>query len=145
MSHTKGAWWIVDRGGENEVDIDAPNEIFGQVTVAMGIGPSNARRIVACVNACAGIRTDDLETAGRLATAEDSSLRRLAEHADTLRAALQTHAEEAAKLIEQRDELLAALQSYMKAGFGNSTDYVLQDQACKAARAAITNATNTTN
>lgn len=60
--------------------------------IAFLVGPSasaNARRIVACVNACAGIPTDDLELC------PSGGLLHLAAHSN--------------RLVEQRDELLAAL------------------------------------
>jgi len=47
-----------------------------------------ARRLHACLAACRGIATEDLETAGRLAVAEDATLRRLQEDSDDLLAAL---------------------------------------------------------
>ena len=93
--------------------------IFADETGNIGIVPNdfgkdlqlaNARRIVACVNACEGISTADLEVAGRLAAAEGATLRRLA---------------------DQRDELLNAIQSainqveymhlkFQETGSGNS-------------------------
>jgi hypothetical protein len=49
---------------------------------------ANARRIVACVNACEGISTEALEHRGHLLQAEDSIIKRLnAEHAELLAAA----------------------------------------------------------
>ena len=52
---------------------------------------ANARRIVACVNACAGIPTDDLEQC------PSGGLFHLADHAN--------------ELVKQREELLAALEA----------------------------------
>jgi hypothetical protein len=43
-----------------------------------------ARRIMAALDACDGIRVEDLETAGRLSAAEESTLRRLKKERDTL-------------------------------------------------------------
>jgi hypothetical protein len=75
---------------------------------------------------------------------------------DNLRAALQAQAEEAAKLIEQKDELLAALK-FLVDSANNLTDAELEDVLCSddqtaanqanaflVARAAITNANNQT-
>jgi hypothetical protein len=76
--------------------------------IAEVVVKANARRIVACVNACAGIPDDMVSHVvafglqGHNKVSEDNS---------TLRDALQTQAEEAAKLIEQRDGLVDALQS----------------------------------
>lgn len=66
-------------------------------------GKEYASRMVACVNALAGVSTDWLEkytAMGATNIMQDNA---------TLRAALQTQAEEAAKLMQQRDELLDAL------------------------------------
>jgi len=41
------------------------------------------------------------------------------------------------QLVEQRDDLLAALRMYIKAGFGNSTDYYAQSDAYNAAIKAL--------
>jgi hypothetical protein len=82
---------------------------------------ANAHRIVACVNACAGYSTDDLELFGRFLSSGEADA--LAEH----------HA-----LIEQqRDELLAALESALKtAEFENHPLRPWQNEA----RAAIAKA-----
>jgi hypothetical protein len=67
MGHTKEPWEVVDRDEENADDCDCNCDINATradgwyVTLAMNIGRENARRIVACVNACEGIRTETLE------------------------------------------------------------------------------------
>lgn len=96
MSHTKEPWKVVNRGDEQCSDIDAkgPEGWGGDVTIAMNIGNDTARRIVACVNACAGISTDRLEDLGK-------PLMNYLFGAD----------EHAANLVKQRDELLAALET----------------------------------
>ena len=45
-----------------------------------------------------------------------------------------------ARLIAAAPELLAALQLFLKVGYGNSTDFAVQAEAYKAARAAIAKA-----
>lgn len=45
---------------------------YGGALVAESVTPSNRRRIIACVNACAGIRTEALEELGPIAMAIDS-------------------------------------------------------------------------
>ena len=59
---------------------------------------ANVRRIVACVNACAGIPTDDLEQC------PSGGLFHLADHAN--------------ELVKQRDELLAALRPLITSRMG---------------------------
>lgn len=74
---------------------------------------ANARRIVACVNACAGIPTDDLE------------------HGDIAKA-LKIFALDSATFRRQRDELLAELEELSLYVAYNGDDWVQ-----KKARAAI--------
>lgn len=79
MSHTKGFLKVSGTGnvvGENRV-------------ICLDASPEDARRIVACWNACAGISTENLE--------ENHSVKWLAEQYNTA--------------VNQRDELLAELKS----------------------------------
>lgn len=94
MSHTKEPWeygedcdseWYVKRAETNE-------QLAFTVVSAPGIAEANARRIVACVNACKGVSTEWLE-------ANKSIVVLGAPIADRFRAVEQ-----------QRDELLAALK-----------------------------------
>lgn len=55
MKHTPGPWRIVPEGFHSTLVSEGQPEI-GQI-----IHEANARRIVACVNACEGINTKDLE------------------------------------------------------------------------------------
>jgi hypothetical protein len=67
-------WWRIDKKLDNN-----------SIIVAIGVGKEDdAKRIVACVNACAGIATDALE-------------------------AVAMQGAPAQKLVEQRDKLLEAL------------------------------------
>lgn len=62
--HTPEPWKTVFRGDEGGLDIDAfvSNGWGDYVTLALNVGEANARRIVACVNACAGVPTERLES-----------------------------------------------------------------------------------
>ena len=92
MSHTKEPWsfspaengleWGVEAGKWGvAICADAPGD---------GTSEANARRIVACVNACAGIPTDDLERC------PSGGLFHLADMAN--------------EVVKQRDELLASVE-----------------------------------
>ena len=73
---------------------------------------ANARRIVACVNACKGISTEDLETLPTLQTALD----------------------EAALIEKQRDELLAALESVAVVAHCGGLDCMSESDALTTVR-----------
>lgn len=83
---------------------------------------ADARRIVACVNACAGISTAELEAAGTIAV----------ECKDEMQVEL-------LKAWKQRDDLLAALKN-MAAKFEASGAAYMSDADWQQASAAITNA-----
>ena len=84
-----------------------------QATFAAIYNDDDARRIVACVNACVGIPTDELETAGRLAAAEESTLRSIQRQRDSFKYAAEYNKRRAEDAEKQRDELLAALELYL--------------------------------
>jgi nitroreductase len=149
MSHTKEPWRIGRFTGP--ASYDEVRETVGNMDVVVDTdtGPyvlagcninfpddarANARRIVACVNACAGYSTDDLEHFGRFLSSGEADA--LAEH----------HA-----LIEQqRDELLAALEYAVEAGLvpissaseGGAVMFSAQVRAADKIRAAIAKATD---
>lgn len=127
MNHTPEPWRL---GRLSHIlDYDRVLETVGphQIVVDNEFGPyvladcnmnfkddaiANARRIVACVNACAGVPLEWLESG------LDGCVQGVREERDqyqsdnvTLRTAIQTQAEEAAKLMAQRDELLAAAKN----------------------------------
>lgn len=98
--HTKEPWSIEDgEQGTNSFYVLGPDRTAAVAKVMnyklLGIGRDNARRIVACVNACAGIPTDDLEAS------PDHGLFHLAEFSN--------------HLVLQRDELLAVLGEALEA------------------------------
>ncbi|OEC40421.1 hypothetical protein [Aeromonas sp. DNP9] len=76
----------------------------------------NARRIVACVNACRGLPTDELEQKGLVAAVGtqlldlDESLTQARAHASTYKARAVKESSRAHELEQQHDELLAALE-----------------------------------
>jgi hypothetical protein len=101
-------------------------------------------RIVACVNACAGLQTEDLE-AGVLREGVGAFIAErdhYKEESATLRAALQTQAEEAAKLMAQRDGLLEAAQAVVDRWDSPSwKDVPHTGEFIHKLRVAVTNAT----
>lgn len=85
--YTKEPWQVSPNGFDILAEVDS---VEGGYVVAMSNRKrTDARRIVACVNACTGYKTDELEQIGRWITSGESA--------------------EVARLNEQRDELLAAL------------------------------------
>ena len=95
-------------------------EVVGCDEYSIFSSGEDARRLVACWNACDGIYTDELEriasTGGMVGPRED-----------------------VARIAAQRDELLAALQNFVKEFEGCYAD---GEPAMIAARAAIQKATN---
>jgi hypothetical protein len=106
MSHTKEPWIIVPGGRfDPEVIITTQHRLDGRKAEICGMDveftghhgdeqKANTRRIVACVNACAGIPTDTLETIPSWSSAGVKTL---------------------ADVEKQRDELLAALEAFTSA------------------------------
>jgi hypothetical protein len=89
MSHTKEPWMAWRDGSDRNLVGPSTNYTVAQCfhTPEVDSCEANARRIVACVNACAGMPTDVLE---------DKSI---------LKAS--------AEIMQQRDELLSALESLL--------------------------------
>ena len=120
--HTKEPWLVtapIDCGPEWGVDAGIWGIAICADAPGNGTSEANARRIVACVNACAGIPTADLEAC------PDRGLFHLADHAN--------------QLVIQRDELLAALENLLKAAdlfFAENEGLCGREQA----RAAIASA-----
>lgn len=119
MSHTKEPWHVAN-GNQIRSERD---QIARAWMMRGGEGKENARRIVACVNACAGISSDDLEryynTGGGIDEAmEEASLR------DHVRA------------IQQRDALQPQAEALHKVaaamGFEAGDDVTLAHIAVKA-------------
>lgn len=102
-SHTQGHLHV---GGNGTIIYGADGWGVANATVFHGrtqpaTSEANARRLVACWNACDGISTADLETAGRLAAADEATLRNLQ---------------------VQRDHLLAVVEHIQRCiGFGTAT------------------------
>lgn len=117
MSHTKEPWRVSGTG----------HLCAGDKVIPYDDLKADARRIVACVNACAELPTEDLDRFGL------GLIEKLRE-------------DEAFSLIKQRDELLAALKGLIEGGDNCVTDRdevsaILRfADANKAARAAIAKA-----
>jgi len=103
MSHTKEPWATEYRktalGQYSQEVFDSEGQVIASMawypvkvseTTTATNREANARRIVACVNACAGFSTEDLELC------PESGLFHLASHA--------------LQLVDQRDELMNALE-----------------------------------
>jgi len=111
--HTQEPWkvchWKDDRRGFEIADRN-------QNRVGFDMTEANARRIVACVNACRGLPTDELEQKG-LVAAVGTQLLAADDRAEgqerEIRKLARTTADAENKLadaLNQRDELLAALE-----------------------------------
>ena len=67
MSHSPEPWAIALQGGEYTLRSVPPPRAFGDVVCSCYLrdnAEANARRICACVNACQGISTEELEEHG---------------------------------------------------------------------------------
>lgn len=66
--HSREPWrvgkhsFIVDNSGANPLSSADDVRLYGGYLVAESVFLNDARRIVACVNACEGIPTDELES-----------------------------------------------------------------------------------
>ena len=92
MSHTKEPWSMLDTGRDIHINKSGGVGFIGSIHIYEHRAEQcreNARRIVACVNACAGLPTDTLETIPSWSSAGVKTL---------------------ADVVKQRDELLAALE-----------------------------------
>lgn len=128
QKHTPGPWKVTGTGTIRYIDAPAGNGIMQEVAACMrveyGDMDANARRIVACVNACEGLSTDLLERFG-LASAFGTEL---------------------LEMEKQRDQLLEALEGMvnMYTAFVNSGDAghwnPESDKEVITARAAIATA-----
>ena len=77
----------------------------GRDQFVYGLTEANAHRIVACVNACAGIETHELELmTGRMSIASQIKA------CDAIYATAEAKATRRSKFARQRDELLAAIE-----------------------------------
>lgn len=94
IEHTKEPWSVGSQGLVQTMD--------GELLVGggMDLAKRNARRIVACVNACAGISTETLEAFDRIHSKGMTYLVSLAGESD--------------RLTTQRDQLLEGLRAAMR-------------------------------
>ena len=109
MEHTKEPWSIGKPPPNGEQTIgDSKGLMVAVATTGYGVSSeANARRIVACVNACVGVGTEYLEDNGPI-------IELVREHNTVLK---------------QRDELLAALNLW-KLASDNAEESELDDMAC---------------
>lgn len=120
QKHTPGPWYP-DANGTVRARSVVPRPGVEDERVASRLTDADARRIVACVNACEGISTaylDDL-AAGR-----------------GIKGHLSAHQTETTRLLEQRGALLAALELIAKSATGTNPDFWTA-QVREVARAAI--------
>lgn len=116
--HTKEPWTYYPEENGLEWGIDAGE--WGIAICAAAPGPSNetaednARRIVACVNACTGIPTNHIEDGSANILAYSINLHRqladMTADRDSWEAQADARVKDCVMFIEQRDELLAALE-----------------------------------
>lgn len=90
--HTNGPWRT---GGGGRFIYDRDGRIIASATRfhdrrEIGTVFANARRIVACVNACEGIRTEALEWRGHLLKAADDTIAAMTDQRDKLRTDLES-------------------------------------------------------
>ena len=91
--HTPGPWYASEEGGNWRAMAADENGGYTIADMCCDDQEANARRIVACVNACAGVPTGALE-----------------DMVTPIRQHLNSADIHAAKLVKQRDELLAELE-----------------------------------
>ena len=99
--HTPEPWYCQDNGTYFDIYGDNDQQRIGDTCASScdgnrGLGDINARRIVACVNACEGMETEHIENQSMLG--------------ETLIDRFNLLKREVGELTKQRDELLAALQ-----------------------------------
>lgn len=123
MSHTKEPWRVCGRtvsGPKGLLIEDSYGEAIAVVHEGGCDDEADARRIVAAVNACAGIPTDALESGVARQVLDEI--------------------EAAVKLEKQRDELLAALEELHRVNLNNykhDPDDYKNTRQCQMAEAAI--------
>jgi hypothetical protein len=118
MSETKHTPepWLVNFNSMSVPTISAKYERIALVDTCGGYGPANARRIVACVNACAGMADPEAEIDKIKAERDASHAAEMAWERAMMAAigedGIKSVSEAIAKLKAERDELLAALETF---------------------------------
>ena len=121
MSHTKEPWRlgrftgpasyeaVRETVGATDIVVDTETGVYVLAQCNNNFpedAKANARRIVACVNACAGIETHELELmTGRMSIASQIKA------CDAIYATAEAKATRRSKFARQRDELLAAAEA----------------------------------
>jgi hypothetical protein len=113
MSHTKEPWRVAGSAFDNEgVKETVIHGLDGRAAIAVTLdfGPNNlsmrednARRIVACVNACAGIGTEYLE---RFGATSFNDFKRVKDQRDELLAAMETIARSLPQIACERAQMM---------------------------------------
>lgn len=140
MSHTKEPWFVSSgRDGQAVAEIVVGNGSPLRIranALEEGDAKEDARRIVACVNACAGIETHELELmVGRMCVANQIKA------CDTINDDQEAKAERRSKFAKQRDVLLAALEVVVEQWSSQfERNGHLAPAWCKQARDAIASA-----
>lgn len=112
------------------------------ICLLIDISKSDARRIVACVNACAGWTTEDLE-AGAISASVDTEMQwERAMMAAIGEDGVKSVSDAIATLKAQRDGMLAALQMALADHMTEAYLHPLRDGTVEAIRCAIANAEN---
>lgn len=130
QKHTPEPWSAAHEENEAEWGIDAGKWGVAICADAPGDGTaeSNARRIVACVNACAGLDTGLLEN--------------IVDLGESLRSRFDSFGRVERELTKQRDDLLAALEECRRAmhNYRRRAPRCGLESACDVADKAISNA-----
>lgn len=104
MEHSKTPWKIgAMESGQAAIDSADGKEVTGFIDM------EDARRILACVNACAGIRTEALEHRVHMLAAEDDTISLMEAQLETERASLFAESQRKQQLEQQVAELVGAL------------------------------------
>ena len=114
MEHTPTPWYFDGDGVYSNEDCEG-----APLAHVLSMGYDNdfrnidARRIVACVNACRGIRTEALEHRVHLLAAEDDTISLLNAQLESERASLFAENQRKQQLEQQVAELVGALENVM--------------------------------
>ena len=93
MNHTKEPWFFSEKYGEICYKSSDDDQSYG-MSCPVVICKQNARRIVACVNACAGLETEELEQFSASSLRDGIALIQMRKQRDELLATMQQAADE---------------------------------------------------
>lgn len=126
--HTKEPWRVSGNGTMRFIDASVGNGMAQEVATCMrvehGDMEANARRVVACVNAMAGIGDDNvlfrrgsIGTVRKHIVTQQVQIEKLTAQRDQLKASLDKLVDKAVEIEQQRDQLLAALEELEQQGW----------------------------